>query len=63
MKFRRCLLKKGFFLLLVTLSVAGGNLYANNELKLLTDSLHRMIDGKSVFVHKKEARINRIKCK
>lgn len=63
MKIGRCLLKKGFFLLLVALSVASGALYANNDLKLLSDSLRRMIDEKPVYVHKKVVRINRIKSK
>lgn len=63
MKIGRCLLKKGFLLMLVALSVASGALYANNDLKLLTDSLRRMIDEKPAYVHKKEARINRIKSK
>lgn len=63
MKIGRCLLKKGFLLLLVALSVASGALCANNDLKLLTDSLRRMIDEKPAYVHKKEARINRIKSK
>lgn len=63
MKIGRCLLKKGFLLLLVALSVASGALCANNDLKLLTDSLRRMIDEKPAYVHKKEVRINRIKSK
>lgn len=63
MKIGRCLLKKGFLLMLVALSVASGALYANNDLKLLTDSLRRMIDEKPSYVHKKEVRINRIKSK
>lgn len=63
MKIGRCLLKKGFLLLLVAMSVASGALYANNDLKLLTDSLRRMIDEKPSYVHKKEVRINRIKSK
>lgn len=63
MKIGRCLLKKGFLLLLVALGVASEALCANNDLKLLTDSLRRMIDEKPAYVHKKEARINRIKSK
>ncbi|WP_294547242.1 DUF6377 domain-containing protein [uncultured Bacteroides sp.] len=63
MKIGRCLIKKGFLLLLIALGVGSGTLYANNELKLLADSLRRMIDEKPVFVHKKEVRINRIKSK
>lgn len=63
MKIGHCLLKKGFLLLLVALSVTSGALCANNDLKLLTDSLRRMIDEKPAYVHKKEARINRIKSK
>lgn len=63
MKIGRCLLKKGFLLLLVALGVASEALCANNDLKLLTDSLRRMIDEKPAYVHKKEVRINRIKSK
>lgn len=63
MKIGRCLIKKGFLLLLIALGVGSGTLYANNELKLLTDSLRRMIDEKPVYIHKKEVRINRIKSK
>ena len=63
MKIGRCLIKKGFLLLLIALGVGSGTLYANNELKLLADSLRRMIDEKPVFVNKKEVRINRIKSK
>ena len=48
-------------LLLIALGI-GSVLYANNELKLLTDSLRRVIDEKHVFVKEKEDRINRIKC-
>ena len=61
MKLKGCFLKKRFWLLLITLGI-GGTLYANNELKLLTDSLRRVIDEKHIFVQKKEDRINRIKC-
>ncbi|MDE6162366.1 MAG: hypothetical protein K2F98_02325, partial [Bacteroides sp.] len=61
MKFDCCFLKKKFLLLLIALGI-GSVLYANNELKLLTDSLRRVIDEKHVFVKKKEDRINRIKC-
>ena len=38
-----------FLLLLIALGI-GSVLYANNELKLLTDSLRRVIDEKHVFV-------------
>ena len=48
-------------LLLIALGI-GSVLYANDELKLLTDSLRRVIDEKHVFVKEKEDRINRIKC-
>ena len=61
MKFDCCFLKKRFLLLLIALGI-GSVLYANNELKLLTDSLRRVIDEKHVFVKEKEDRINRIKC-
>ena len=61
MKFNYCFLKKRFLLLLIALGI-GSVLYANNELKLLTDSLRRVIDEKHVFVKEKEERINRIKC-
>lgn len=61
MKFNCCFLKKRFLLLLIALGI-GSVLYANNELKLLTDSLRRVIDEKHVFVKEKEDRINRIKC-
>ena len=61
MKFNYCFLKKRFLLLLIALGI-GSVLYANNELKLLTDSLRRVIDEKHVFVKEKEDRINRIKC-
>ena len=61
MKFNCCLLKKRFLLLLIALGI-GSALYANDELKLLTDSLRRVIDEKHVFVKEKEDRINRIKC-
>lgn len=47
--------------LLILLGIGSG-LYADNELKLLTDSLRRVIDEKHIFVQKKEDRINRIKC-
>lgn len=65
MKFGRYLIKKGFLLLLIALSIGGDALYADNEneLKLLTDSLHRMIDEKPIFIHRKGVRINRIKSK
>lgn len=36
-------------------------LYADNELRILSDSLHKMIDEKSLFIKKKEQRINQIK--
>ena len=61
MKFNCCFLKKRFLLLLIALGI-GSALYANDELKLLTDSLRRVIDEKHVFVKEKEDRINRIKC-
>lgn len=61
MKFNCCFLKKRFLLLLIALGI-GSVLYANDELKLLTDSLRRVIDEKHVFVKEKEDRINRIKC-
>ncbi len=61
MKFNCCFLKKRALLLLIALGI-GSVLYANDELKLLTDSLRRVIDEKHIFVQKKEARINRIKC-
>ena len=61
MKFTCYFLKKRFLLLLIALGI-GSVLYANNELKLLTDSLRRVIDEKHVFVKEKEDRINRIKC-
>ena len=53
MKFNYCFLKKRFLLLLIALGI-GSVLYANNELKLLTDSLRRVIDEKHVFVKEKE---------
>ena len=59
MKFNCCFLKKRFLLLLIALGI-GSVLYANDELKLLTDSLRRVIDEKHVYVQKKEERINRI---
>lgn len=62
MKFNCCFLKKRFLLLLIALGI-GSVLYANDELKLLTDSLRRVIDEKHVYVQKKEERINRIKCR
>ena len=52
MKFNYCFLKKRFLLLLIALGI-GSVLYANNELKLLTDSLRRVIDEKHVFVKEK----------
>lgn len=61
MKLNNCFLKKKFLLLLIALGI-GSILYANNELKILTDSLRRVIDEKHIFVQKKEDRINRIKC-
>lgn len=61
MKLKCCFLKKRFWFLLIILGI-GGTLYANNELKLLTDSLRRVIDEKHIFVQKKEDRIDRIKC-
>ena len=59
MKFDCCFLKKRFLLLLIALGI-GSVLYANNELKLLTDSLRRVIDEKHVFVKEKEDRINQM---
>lgn len=61
MKFDCCFLEKRFLLLLIALGI-GSVIYANNELKLLTDSLRRVIDEKHVFIKEKEDRINRIKC-
>ena len=61
MKFNRCYLKRIVLLFLVALGI-GNALYANNELKILADSLHKMIDAKPLFVQKKEQRIARIKC-
>ena len=61
MKLNCCSLKKKYLFLLIALSI-GSVLYANDELKHLSDSLRRMIDEKQVFVHKKEQRIHRIKC-
>ena len=61
MKFNRCYLKRIVLLFLVALGI-GTALYANNELKILADSLHKMIDAKPLFVQKKEQRIARIKC-
>ena len=61
MKFTCYFLKKRFLLLLIALGI-GSVLYADNELKLLTDSLRRVIDEKHIFVKEKEDRINRIKC-
>ena len=40
MKFNRCYLKRIVLLFLVALGI-GNALYANNELKILADSLHR----------------------
>lgn len=48
--------------MLLTALCIGSTLYADNELKLLADSLHRMIDEKPIFIQKKEQRIHRIKC-
>ena len=61
MKVGRYLIKKVLLLLLAVWGIGGNTLYADNELKLLTDSLHRMIDEKPVFIHQKEVRIERIK--
>ncbi|WP_294628009.1 DUF6377 domain-containing protein [uncultured Bacteroides sp.] len=61
MKIKCFLLRKRLLLLLVALGI-GSALYADNELKLLTDSLHRVIDGKHIFIQKKEDKISRIKC-
>lgn len=61
MKFIGCFPKKRFVLLLILLGI-GSILCANNEMKILADSLRRMIDQKPVFVQKKEQRIERIKC-
>lgn len=40
MKFNRCYLKRIVLLFLVALGI-GNALYANNELKILADSLHK----------------------
>lgn len=61
MKYTVCFLKKRILLLLIALAM-GCVLYANDELKVLADSLRRVIDQKETFVLKKEQRIKRIKC-
>jgi hypothetical protein len=48
-------------LLIAFMAGLGNILCAANELKQLTDSLHKMIDEKPVFVAQKEQRIERIK--
>lgn len=55
-----CFLRKGLLLLLITLGISHA-LYADNELKALTDSLRMMIEEKPVFIQKKEEKINRIR--
>lgn len=62
MKINCCFQKKRCLFLLIVLGI-GNILYASNDLKILTDSLRRMIEEKPVFVQKKEARIQRIKSK
>lgn len=62
MKFKCCVRKMRFLFLLVMLGISNV-LYADADLKILADSLRRMIDKKPVFVQKKEARIQRIKSK
>ncbi len=62
MRIRYCFQKKRCLFLLIALGISS-ILYANNDLKLLSDSLRRMIDEKPIFVQKKEARIQRIKSK
>lgn len=52
MKFNCCLLKKRFLLLLIALGI-GSALYANDELKLLTDSLRRVIDESMSLLKRK----------
>lgn len=52
MKFDCCFLKKRFLLLLIALGI-GSVLYANNELKLLTDSLRRVIDENTSLLKRK----------
>ena len=61
MKFNRCYLKIIVLLLLVSLGIGNAH-YANNEMKILAASLHKMIDAKPLIVQKKEQRIARIKC-
>lgn len=61
MKHNCCFFKKGLLMLLITFGISHA-LYADNELKTLTDSLRMMIDEKPVFIQKKEEKINRIKC-
>lgn len=60
MKITRYYLAK-IVILLLALSGGGNALYADNELKMLADSLHKMIDAKPIFVKKKELRIDQIK--
>ncbi|WP_291530606.1 DUF6377 domain-containing protein [Bacteroides sp. UBA939] len=60
MKLKYSYLKRRILLLLITLGI-GSVLYASNELKILSDSLHKMIDNKPLYVEKKEQRINQIK--
>lgn len=62
MKFKCCVRNMRFLFLLVELGISNV-LYADADLKILADSLRRMIDKKPVFVQKKEARIQRIKSK
>lgn len=62
MKIKCCVRKMRFLCLLVMLGISSA-LYADSSLKVLADSLRRMIDEKPVFVQKKEARIQRIKSK
>lgn len=62
MKIKYCVRKMRFLFLLVALGISNA-LYADADLKILADSLRRMIDKKPVFVQKKEARIQRIKSK
>lgn len=61
MKLNGCYIKKKIIFLLAAFCI-GSTLHADNELKLLADSLRRMIDEKPAFVQKKEQRIHRIKC-
>ena len=48
-------------ILLLTIFSYIHSLYANNELKVLTDSLHRIINEKQFFVQRKEQKIASIK--